>query len=325
MASIAERVDRAVFFTDYMDLKNPHDTYLYENKQDGITKNTIVILRFGGISTINRPYIDATAVYDEQDFTPFAITFSKDKFYVTDMKTIRIFNNKFQLQENLKNEEIISPRGIYASENRLYVVDGTNKEHSHQTPIFIFNLDMEIKSRLTQVKFADPWSLKINVAEELIFVSDSGARQVNVIDIKTGNLVISINMPQNEGRQMLCRGLDIDENDNVFVALRVEGLRRQFECIRMYTKESNLTVSNDIFENLSSLGFATGYLSNLRNVYSIKEDIMKVLNLSQNKQFHLIRGIHYKNMNGKRVLFVTDSGNDSVRMLTFEKLSYNIE
>lgn len=88
---------------------------------------------------------------------------------MTDMKTIPIFNNKFQLQENLKNEEIISPRGIYASENRLYVVDGTNKEHSHQTPIFIFNLGMEIKSKLTQVKFADPWSLKVNVAEKTHF------------------------------------------------------------------------------------------------------------------------------------------------------------
>lgn len=53
MASTAERVDRAVFFTDYMDIKNSHDTYLYENKQDGITKNTIVILRFGGISILS--------------------------------------------------------------------------------------------------------------------------------------------------------------------------------------------------------------------------------------------------------------------------------
>ncbi|PIK62264.1 putative E3 ubiquitin-protein ligase TRIM71-like isoform X1 [Apostichopus japonicus] len=236
MASQAGRSDRAYFYTDYMDLKDAHDVYVYENRQEDIVKYTIVVIRDGGIFTINRPYIDATAVYEDTKFKPFAVAFSKDKFYVTATKTIQLFDSKFKRQDTLEDKELISPKGIYAGDNRLYVVNGKHEDPSNKTAIFIFDLDMKKISKFAEGNFVDPWSLKVNLTETMIFVSDTGAREVKIFDNERRKLVRTIPMPQHGGRQMQCRGLDIDENDNVFVALRVEGLRRQYECIRMYPK-----------------------------------------------------------------------------------------
>ncbi|PIK57634.1 putative RING finger protein nhl-1-like [Apostichopus japonicus] len=309
---LPEKPFRAIFHTDYMDILQPHDVYLHKQAH----KVVIVVLRADGISTITPPAIDARSAYQEVGFHPFAITCLKETLFVTDRKKVTVFDkdlNKLPERE-FSHELLKSPTGIDAYEEYLFVVNGKDKDSN--TSIFIFQSDGRLHRIVAEGTFLDPWSLKIN-SEGTIFVSDTGKKQLLYSTKGSYTFIHSTGILQENGQTMQCRGMSIDEYDNIFVALRVEGVRRQFECIKMYTKD--LRVSYNICKDLPLSGPTAGYFSSLKEIYSVKEDFQKkVLGLPA-KKFDFIRGVHCSVFYGKKVLFVADAGNECIRMLTLKK------
>ncbi|PIK36008.1 hypothetical protein BSL78_27160 [Apostichopus japonicus] len=293
----------ANFYTDYMDLVQPHDVYMYYSR----CKYIIVVLRKGGISTISPPELDAKSAYDEDDFSPFAITCLQETFYVTDKKKISVFDKTFQKRNVITHKYLTAPVGIDSRSEQLFVLNGKKKEVN--TSIVILQTDGTFIRKIAENVFTDPWSLKINSGGSLV-VSDTGAYKLLIINKKTGNCIYTYNLPSKDGQGIQCRGLDIDNEDNIFVSLRREGLRRQYEYIALFSKDftSHYTICDD--------GSDPSYFTTWKRLHGFREDIVNGVWGPQIKPFNFVRGIHCNIFLKKNVLFTVDAENECVRMLT---------
>lgn len=293
----------ANFYTDYMDLVQPHDVFMYYSR----CKYIIVVLRKGGISTITPPELDAKSKYDEEDFSPFAITCLQETFYVTDKEKITVFDKTFQKKNDITHKYLTAPVGIDSRGEQLFVLNGKKKDVN--TSIVILQTDGTFIRKIAENVFTDPWSLKINSGGNLI-VTDTGACELLIINKETGNCVHTHSIPPKDGQRIQCRGLDIDDDDNIFVSLRREGLRRQYEYIELFSKDftSNYTICDD--------GSDPSKFAGWNSLHSIREDFVKATRGPQIKPLNFVRGIHCNIFLKKNVLLIVDAENECVRMLT---------
>ncbi|XP_071843684.1 uncharacterized protein [Apostichopus japonicus] len=304
----------AVNVKNYNDVQQPHDVLL--KTANGKNDSVLITLREGGITTFTGKDGDKETPYN-LNFNPFAIAEWRDHFFVTDLSGKRVVKLKdsFDVVGSFSHDELTHPTGIATKNNieEIYVANGKGGKNS---AVLVFSKDGEFIRKFGEDFFIDPWSIILNSAHELV-ASDSGKREILVFGNATSNEALKKSFPiqKIDGFVMTCRGLDVDSEDNIYVALRAQGYRSQLECIHVYTKEFDLVRSiGHSPPRWLSLKSLCLYLPKVgKHLDSIIEDIFFVLGFNIEKELHFLRGVHYAVCDDQPLLMVADAGNKAIR------------
>ncbi|PIK47620.1 putative dock-9 [Apostichopus japonicus] len=156
----------------------------------------------------------------------------EEKLYVTDKtsKCILVFSTSLDYERNF-GQDHLNDQGVNVCEEKglLLVLNGGGEADA---VISVFKPNGEYVIEIGQIQLEDPWYIKCNGTDE-IFISDNGSREVTVFNIVDNKLVNRFSSDQADGNQY-CRGIDVDQDNNIYLAVRAPGYRAQRECIVKY-------------------------------------------------------------------------------------------
>ncbi|XP_071853011.1 uncharacterized protein [Apostichopus japonicus] len=251
--------------------------------------------------------------YQKEGFKPFAGAAYEGKLYVTDKesKCIVTFDNNLNRLNEFGNDHLAEPGGITvcAGKGFLLVLNGRNVENAG---ISVFKLDGTYVKDFGSRELSDPWYIKCNYRNELL-VSDNGNKKMKTFDIDTEKLVDSFSTNL-DGTPMHCRGISVDQENNIYVALRAPGYRSQMECIIKYNAQGfqlqkylESPPPNQTFKNFWK-SMPLGH-----HIDSIAEDVLSVGRKSEGLSF--ARGLHFIERWDEQYLMIVDAGNKRVSIL----------
>ncbi|PIK49538.1 putative E3 ubiquitin-protein ligase TRIM71-like isoform X2 [Apostichopus japonicus] len=260
-------------FKEIPGIIQPHDVITF--------KNQIFILMDGGINAYNMAGKKIKFYEGDDSFKPFAATFLGNTLWVTDKmsKCVVTFDESFNVTNWFGKDNMEEPAGITSCEreNCIYVLTGRKKESAR---VAKFNADGKFIKCYCSGSLEDPWYIKKSSSDEF-FISDFARMVVDVYSNDFSNLLHTISTSNH------CRGMDIDDDGNIYIALRNPGYKAQDECVRRYIQHKK---GWELLENSPVPWFW------------------------ENKSLDFVRGLHYYRCQ-KEFLMVVDAGNKRIKVI----------
>ncbi|XP_071851669.1 uncharacterized protein [Apostichopus japonicus] len=273
--ALNERVERPRF-KEISGIIQPHDVITFNNQ--------IFILMDGGICAYNMAG-KRIRRYQEDGFKPFAATFLDASLFVTDKKSkcVLKFDESLNVKKRFGKSNMTEPAGITSCETRkwIYVLTGRKRESAE---VAKFTSDGEYLRCYCSDSLEDPWYIKKSSSDEF-FISDFARKAVDIYSSDFSNRLYTVNTYKH------CRGMDIDDEGNIYIALRDPGYKAQYECFVCYSRPTN--------------GWVT-----------IEESPKPWFWLNQNKSLDFVRGLHYYRCQDNKFLMFADPGNKRLKVIS---------
>ncbi|XP_071851696.1 uncharacterized protein [Apostichopus japonicus] len=267
--------DEPPTFKEISGIIQPHDVITF--------KNQIFILMDGGINAYNMAGKKIKFYKGDDSFKPFAATFLGNTLWVTDKmsKCVVTFDESFNVTNWFGKDNMEEPAGITSCEreNCIYVLTGRKKESAR---VAKFNADCEFIECYCKGSLEDPWYIKKGSSNRF-FISDFARMVVDVYSNDFSNRLYTVNTYKH------CRGMDIDDEGNIYISLRNPGNKAQDECVRRYIQHKK---EWDLIENSPVPWFW------------------------ENKSLDFVRGLHYYRCQNKKFVMVVDAGNKRLKVIS---------
>ena len=210
-------------------------------------------------------------------FYPYSVAMYDQCYYVTAMKgqVVIKYNAVGGEMKRFGDDVLKKPTGVAVDiEGNIFVAD------SQLSKIFVFHPDGKLQGELENtaagtVSLNSPWFIKFNKRGHLV-IADFENKRVQVRNSKTGVEIMSIYV-ELHGHDMYCRGVDVDRNDNIYVAARKERGGQCRECILAYNPDG----------------------TNLGLLLCPDED-----------QLNWVRGLHISKEGAKDILYIVNGGDN---------------
>ncbi|PIK49539.1 putative RING finger protein nhl-1-like [Apostichopus japonicus] len=253
----------------------PHDVTTF--------KNQIFILTDGGIYAYD---MEGNRIkrYQEDGFKPFA-ALSWKSLCVTDKKSkcVITFDESLKEKKRFGKPYMIEPAGITSCEreNCIFVLTGRKRESAE---VAKFTSNGKYLRCYCSNRLEDPWHIKKSSSDEF-FISDFARKAVDVYS-NDFSYLYTVNTYKH------CRGMDIDNKGNIYVALRDRGYKAQYECIVRYIEPKQ------------------------NNSEMLEESPKPSFWQNQNKSLDFVRGLHYYRYQHMEFLMVVDPGNKRLKVIS---------
>lgn len=220
--------------------------------------------------------------YHEVGFIPFAATFLGKFFFVTDIKRKCVikFDESFHVKIRFGKNYMTDPAGITSCErgNFIYVLTGRDKKSAE---VAKFNADGKYVECYSNIGLEDPWYIKKSSSDNF-FISDIAKKAVFVFSHDFSDLLYTIET------YYPATGMDIDDEENIYIALKYPGCNTQQVCI---------------------------YTMKHENKWELLKESQKHLCKPQNS-LTVVHGLHHYRWQDKKCLMVADAGNDCFQVIT---------
>ncbi|PIK42925.1 putative RING finger protein nhl-1-like [Apostichopus japonicus] len=206
-------------FQEIPGIIQPHDVITFKNQIFILMDDGIYAYNIAG-NTIKR--------WKETGFKPFAATFLGNTLFVTDKKSKCVikFDESLNEKERFGEHNMEEPAGITSCEreNCIYVLTGRKKKSA---VVAKFTSDGKYLGCYCSGSLEDPWYIKKSSSNEF-FISDFARMAVDVYSYNFKCRLYTVKTNNH------CRGMDIDNKGNIYIALRNPGYKAQYECIVRY-------------------------------------------------------------------------------------------
>ncbi|XP_071851698.1 uncharacterized protein [Apostichopus japonicus] len=261
-------------FEEISGILQPHDVTTF--------KNQIFILMDGGINVYNMTG-KRIKRYQEDGFKPFAATFLDASLFVTDKKSKCVikFDESLNVKKRFGKDNMIEPAGITSCEreNCIFVLTGRKRDSAE---VAKFNADGEYLKCYCSGSLEDPWYIKKSSSDEF-FISDFARKAVYVYSYDFSNRLYTVNT------KVHCRGMDIDDEGNIYIAQRYPGYKAQYEFFGCYSRPMDTWVTLE------------------------KSPVPWFW---ENKSLDFVRGLHYYRCQNQKFLMVVDAGNKRLKLIS---------
>ncbi|XP_071851688.1 uncharacterized protein [Apostichopus japonicus] len=264
-------------FQEIPGIIQPHDVITFKNQIFILMDDGIYAYNIAG-NTIKR--------WEETGFKPFAATFLGNTLFVTDKKSKCVikFDESLNEKERFGEHNMEEPAGITSCEreNCIYVLTGRKKKSAQ---VAKFTSDGKYLGCYCSGSLEDPWYIKKSSSNEF-FISDFARMAVDVYSYNFKCRLYTVKTNNH------CRGMDIDNKGNIYIALRNPGYKAQYECIVRYTEPRQ------------------------NKCVTLEESPKPWFWQNKNKSLDFVRGLHYYHCQNQNFLMVVDAGNKRLKVIS---------
>ncbi|PIK43468.1 putative RING finger protein nhl-1-like [Apostichopus japonicus] len=211
-------------------INQPHDVLTL--------KNEIFVLMDGWIRAYDMHGKEVRR-FHRKGFKPFAAVFLGTTLYVTERNTrcIMMFDHHLNYIKSFGEAHLMDPAGITACEETKYIYVLSGREIGDAV-VSLFESDGKYIGQFGHKELIYPWYIKKSPLGEFV-ISDVRRQAIYIYSSDFGSPPFMIKTDLPGGRIMHCRGIDVDENGNIYAALKSPGCigNDQNECIVRYNKD----------------------------------------------------------------------------------------
>ncbi|PIK52028.1 putative RING finger protein nhl-1-like [Apostichopus japonicus] len=264
--------------TEISGINQPHDVLTFQNE--------IFVLMDDGIKAYNMEGTEVK-VYQKEGFRPFAAVFLDKRLYVTDKSCgcVAMFDQSLNYIDSFGESHMTSPAGISSCPESSCIYVLTGREQS-SAAVAMFERDGTYIRQFRHKDLHDPWYIKRNHNSSELLISDFARNAIEIYspNLTERNTVIKLDVPGRSDVQ--CRGIDVDGEGNIYVALRAKGYVDQYEIIVKYNPHK-------------------------KQMYILEESPVGGF-FSRSKRLNFVRGLHFYRSAGEAFLMIVDPGNNRV-------------